>query len=147
MNKTAIQNLAKISHKPATQDNQLELPGSAEKAKRAAYVKTFDFDPQGLKKIDDLFIETGWSRKEVADNLGVNPSAISGWRSGKPVNTVYTKLAQLLIEKHKAAHAPKPILQPKQHTAVITLGNEHQADFKAAVESVGGQYTLLTYPA
>lgn len=135
MNKTAIQNLARISQ-----------PTPPPVAKKQQQKRTHIVDIAGLKIINDL-VEILGSVNATGKALGVAPTNLNAWRNGEPVRQCYTKLAAYIIAEEKAKRAPKIVLKAQQHTAVVTLSNEHEADFRQAVESVGGQYTLLSYPS
>lgn len=140
MNKTPIQNLARIK---TLVGNPPPLDSMESKKKRTT--QSMISDPEGLAVMNEL-VELKGSLKAAADSLHMNTTNFSLWKRGEPIRKAYAELARFVIAEHKAKIAPKIVLQPKQHTAIVTLSNEHKDDFRAAVESVGGQYTILTYP-
>ncbi len=109
-------------------------------------VRRAEFDPEGMKAIEDLLAIYNGDRKRLAAAMGGTSSLVSAWFNGKRIKKTYVKLARFLTAEWKAAHAPKIKLKAKVHSAVITLSNEHQDDFRDAVVGAGGTYHIVEYP-
>lgn len=143
-NKTAIQNLARITKVDVKVSGKEKLPKRLQTGVERK--RSFISDPNGLKVIDELVSLVG-SKKDACRVLGMSNSGLNEYQRGDvPIKKTYADLARYIIADIKAKNQPKVKLVAKIHTAVITLGNEHRDDFKAAVESVGGQYSVLEYP-